>query len=311
MNQHTEFEDLLLLYAADADIRADADIADADIRGGGRLSTAERNAVEEHLRACDVCRADLHLWQAVANEIRAHNTEIRMPDHLADRALAQIHARPSLQTAFLRAWQLLKAQALLIQYEVWPASAVVMLIGVVVALLAEKVGVIRFLAPLVAAASLAVIYGPEHDPATELALTTPTSPWKILLARLTLVSSYNLLLTLLASLALLTLIPPAMFGTLILEWLGPLTFLSALALLLSLWMHTSNAVTIVCSLWFIQYLYSSQFLGMWNMPAGWQVGFSAYQQFWEMPGLLLLLSSLLFGAALVSVQWPVGRAIKP
>jgi hypothetical protein len=179
-----------------------------------------------------------------------------------------------------------------------------MAIGVVAALLVEKEGVIHFIAPMVAATSLAVIYGPEHDPAIELALSTPTSPWKILLARLTLVSGYNLLLTLMASLVLLVIVPLDLFGTLILAWLGPLTFLSALALLLSLWIGTSNAVTIVYGLWLAQYIQPAQTIGVWNLSPAWEAFFSAYQRFWQDPMLLLTFSLLLLGVALLSANRP-------
>ena len=112
----------------------------------------------------------------------------------------------------LRATSLLHAQAYLVRREMWPASAIIMAISTVVTYLFGKTEVIYFIAPLVAAASLAAIYGPEHDPASELTLATPTSPWKVLLARLTLVHAYNLLLALAASLFLLLLIPPELLG---------------------------------------------------------------------------------------------------
>jgi putative zinc finger protein len=284
MNDHQCFEDQLPFYAAH------------------QLPPAERDAVEQHLLNCPACRADLKLWQAVGDSIRAESSSVVLPLHLADRALEQIHARHPLQRAFVRAWQLLNAQAMLVQRELWPACAAVMAIGVTVALLAEKASVIQFLAPLIAAAGLATLYGPERDPATELALATPTSSWKILLARLTLVSGYNLLLAMAASVALLAIVPPDVLGSLIVGWLGPMAFLSALALLLSLWVDTNNAVTLVYGLWLGRYFLDATLFSSGQFPLAWLGLLSAYQQFWQSPALLLVLSLALLGAAMLSVH---------
>lgn len=282
MNEHQNFEDLLPLYAAN------------------QLSSAERETIDEHLSGCETCRADLELWLAVGDGIHAESASVVAPPDLADRALAKVHAKPPLQRAFVQAWQLLKAQSMLVQRELWPACAAIMAIGVAVALLAEKASVLHFLAPLVAAAGLATLYGPEHDPAAELTLATPTSPWKILLARLTLVSGYNLLLALAASVALLSIVPPNLMGSLIAGWLGPMAFLSALALLLSLWVGTANAVTLVYGLWLARYLFPAPFFNNPQMPSLWFDFLTAYRQFWGSPALLLTLSAALLGAAMLS-----------
>jgi hypothetical protein len=98
-------------------------------------------------------------------------------------------------------------------------------------------------------------------------------------------------------LALLLIIPPELLGTLILGWLGPMTFLSALALLLPLWIGTGNAIGIAYGLWLLQYIpYKS--LGTWMVSPDWSSMIYAYQQFWQSPLLLLALSVLLFGTAL-------------
>jgi hypothetical protein len=104
------------------------------------------------------------------------------------------------------------------------------------------------IAPLIAAGSLSLLFGPEHDPAHELTLSTPTSSWKLLLARLSIVSAYNLMLAIIAMLILMIAFPPGLLGTLALGMLAPMAFLSALALLLSIWIGTSNAIAISISL---------------------------------------------------------------
>lgn len=263
----------------------------------GQLSKSQRAEFEEHLVACPDCQADLQLWQLTGEEISASDAAVTAPAQLAERALDQIHRPASLWAGLRHAWQLLRIQSQIIQPEMWPASAVVMALGAIVAVISEHVEFVYFVAPLVAAASLSILFSPEYDPAMELTLSTPTSPWKVLLARLSIVSGYNLLLALGAALALLLIIPPELLGTLILGWLGPMTFLSALALLLSLWMGTGNAIGVSYGLWLLQYIpYKS--LGAWMAsPAGSSIIY-VYQQFWQSPMLLLSLSILLFGTAL-------------
>jgi hypothetical protein len=284
MSEHQYFEDLLPFYATN------------------QLSEAERAAVKTHLLMCEACRSDLDLWQTIGDTIRASSSAVVSPPYLVDRALAQVHTRLPLQRALVQAGQLLKAQARLVHRELWPACAAIMAIGVAVALLAEKASVIHFLAPLIGAAGLATLYGPDHDPATELALATPTSSWKILLARLALVSSYNLLLALAASFALLTFMPPDLLGALIVDWLGPMAFLSALALLLSLWIGTSNAMTLVYGLLLMRYLLPNPFFNDGHFPPLWFDFLAAYQQFWQSPALLLALAVALLGVATLSLN---------
>lgn len=285
---HENFETLLPLYAA------------------GQLSETERAEIEAHLPICADCQADLQLWQTVSGEIGRTNRALAAPPDLAERAIEKIHAPKRLTVAGLRAWQLLHAQAFLVQREMWPAAALVMLMGVGVALIAERASVLYFLAPLMAASTLAMLHGPENDPGLELSLATQTSPWKILLARLSLVSGYNLLLCLAASLIMLFIVPPGLLGTLILGWLGPLTFLSALALLLSIWLGTSQAITITYSLWLLQYI-PFKAMGLWFNSPGLDWTTLVYQQFWHSPLLLMPLSLLLVGLALWSANQPAVR----
>jgi hypothetical protein len=286
MNEHSTLADLLPLYVS------------------GALERSARPKVERHLAECAECRADLELWQALSNEIVQENRRLAAPPALVERALAHVHPQRKAALAFRDAAQLLRAQVPLVRQEIWPASLVVMVMGFGVALLSGHAEVVRVLSPLVAAASLAVIYGPEHDPAAEMALATTTSPRQILLARLTLVYGYNLLLALAASLGLLAMAPAEMLGELILGWLGPMTFLSALALVLSLWIGAANAVAIAYGAWLVHLtasgiLISSDALAsVQAMPL-----LAAYQQFWNSPLLLLALAAVL-------ASWTVWRAGK-
>ena len=271
-----------------------------------QLDKTERAVFEVHLAGCVDCQEDLQLWSVVSEEIIAADTAVSVPPHLAQAALEAIHRPSKLMLVFNRAIQLLWAQAFLVHREMFPASAAVMALGVIVALLSNHVEVLYFIAPMVAAASLSVLFGAEQDPAYELIVATPTSSWKILLARLSLVSAYNLLLVFTVAVILLFVVPPDVLGIIIFGWLAPMAFLSALALLLSLWLGTSNAIAITYILWVAQYMpYKS--IGAWMVSPAWSSAISAYQQFWHNPPILLLLSVPLLGITLWSTNRPSFR----
>ena len=271
----------------------------------GRLSSEETFELENHLPGCPTCRTELDFWRTLADEITASDTLVIAPVDLADRALMRIRAEgeSGFKGSFFRVFNLLRAQAYLIKREMWPTSAAVMALGVIVALLSNHVEAITFIAPMVAAVSLALLYGPEHDPAHELTMSTPTSSWKLLLARLSVVSAYNLLLALLSSLAMLLIVPPNLLGVITLGWLAPMAFLSALALLLSLWIGTSNAVALAYGLWILQFLQISKILENWGYSSNWDAFMNTYRSFWQSPDLLLALALVLLGAALFSTRY--------
>ncbi len=282
-------EEQLILYAAN------------------RLDERERSRFEEHLASCAECQADLPLWKAVANEIVASDTPEVAPSHLAERALEQIHRVSTPQSSLRRVLQLLRAQAFLVQHEMWPASAAVMALAVAVAVLSRHAEFIYFVTPLVSAASLSVLFGPEQDPAHELLLSTPTSSWKLLLARLGIVSAYNLVLAVAALCVLLLAFPPGLLGTLAIGLLAPLAFLSALALLLSLWIGTGQAIAVTYILWLVQYG-TYQLIGAWMTSPTWVVVIREYQAFWRSPALLLTVSVPLLLLALWSANRPAYRS---
>jgi hypothetical protein len=292
INTHSHFEELLPLYTA------------------GLLEGDEHLEVEEHLAGCPECQADLKLWQAVSNDILSSSRQQVAPPAVLKRAVEQIHAPGRFTHALRQAGQLLRVEAFLLRTEVmWPASAVVMLMGMIVALTFNNAGLLFFLAPLVAAATLAVLTGPEHDLALEVCLSTPTSQWKILLARLSVVSVYNILLALVATLLLLFIIPPTLLGAVILGWLGPLAFLSALALLLSIWLGSDSAIVLTYALWMLQYI-PFKAVGLWLDSSLWATVMTAYQQFWRSPLLLLALSLPLVGLSLWLTNRPNLRLIR-
>ncbi len=283
-NDHSKYAEWLPLYVS------------------GSLDEAERRAMASHLAQCTTCQSDLAVWQAVAQQVTAANSELAAPPMLAERALAQVTVRRV--NLFRRAYQLLRAQAPLVRGDMWLASAAVMAIGVIVATIVKDVDVLRMLAPMVAAASIAVIYGPENDPALELTLATPTSPWKILLARLTLVFGYNLILALAASCVMLTLLPADTVARLILDWLGPMTFLSAAALVLALWMGAGNAILVTYLAWLARFIPDQEIGLNYRFDISlWVRLLDGYRQFWSSPLLLVALAiALVLGAGWLATR---------
>lgn len=271
-----------------------------------QLDEAQCLDFEKHLADCTECQMDLQVWKAVVDEISASSAAEYPPVKLAERALEQIHQSAASTLVFRRVFQLLRSQVSLVQREMWPATASVMALGVIVAFVSRHAEFIYFVAPMIAAASLSVLFGPEYDPAHELVLSTPISSWKLLLARLSIVSAYNFVLTLMAMLVLMIAFSPALLTTLALGVLAPMAFLSLLALLLSIWIGTSNAIVVSYILWALQFV-AYQSIGEWIGSSAITSFLAAYRDFWHSPMLLLLLSVPLLLIALLSANRPVLR----
>lgn len=266
-----------------------------------QLDEKEKVDFEKHLADCDACQADLKLWNIVADEIIASDSRILAPAHLADASLELIHRPSKLLRVFQNTTQLLRSQLLLIHQELWFGSAVLMLIFLAMAILVNRADVMYFFVPIIAAGTVSLIYGHEHDPSLELTLSTPTSGWKILLARLTLVSGYNFLLAIGSGVILLFIVPPHLIFEMILGWAAPMLFLSALALLLSLWIGTGNALFISYSLWISQYI-PMKMMSLWfDTSTTW---LNAYTKFWQNPALMFALALVLMLCALWSTNQP-------
>jgi Putative zinc-finger len=285
MDDHSQYADWLPLYVS------------------GALDEAQHRTLENHLTQCSVCRSDVALWQQVAHQVADANRDLAAPPHLVERALAQARVRRA--NIFRRAYELVHAQVPLVRGEMWLASAVVMAIGVIVATIVHDAVVLQMLAPMVAAASIAVIYGAENDPALELTLATATSPWKILLARLALVFGFDLLLALAASGGMLMFLPANTVASLILGWLGPMTFLSAAALVLALWVGAGNAIAVSYVAWLMRFLPEQEIAANFRLGdiSLFTTALDSYRQFWSSPLVLALLSVALVAAA----GWLAGR----
>jgi hypothetical protein len=274
----------------------------------GTLGAEERHRVEAHLAGCAACREELAFWREVGGAVVAEDRALPTPSPAAlEGALARVQRRrPSPLAPFrgpsVRAWALLVAQVPLVRQELWLASALVMAVGYLAAVLqggSQSGTIVGALVPLVAAAGLAMIYGPENDPGLELALATPTSPRQVLLARVVLVFAYDLALGLAATAGLVAVVPAALLGQIVLEWLAPMAFLSALALVLSMVVGTGNAVTAAAALWLARALPSNLRL---SDPAATEAAvvaaLEAYARLWHNPALLFALAGVLVALAM-------------
>jgi hypothetical protein len=221
----------------------------------GAIEGLRKMRLEEHLTGCADCRRSLEDWRRVGAAVRqASPAIVQPPPALLQTVIDQV-ARPAAAHSLALSAQLLAAQAPVVRRQIWSASAVVMAIGFAMALLSGRdgAGSLAAIAPLIAAAGIAFIYGPGNDPPLEIMLAAPTSPRVILLARLVLVFGYDLLLALAASIGLaLVGRGTGGFEAVILLWIGPMLLLSALSLAVAVRFGSAAGVGLAIGLWALQ-----------------------------------------------------------
>jgi len=265
MNEHKQIIESIPFYAA------------------GTLPEEERERIAQHLEQCADCRAELELWKSVSEEIHVSNEALQVP------ALRPIPVKKPSRHLW-KAWYILRSQVPLIRAEIWLSSALVTLLGIIVALFLENVNTIYVLAPFISAAGVAYIYGLKNDPALELTLATPVSAQQILLARLALVFGYNILLILASSMFFLLVNGQiAQFSwAVLLDWMAPMAFLSSLALFCSLLWGSINGMVIAYALWIIKGILTKiEFTGQY--AAGFKT-LATFLNKLETPSYLLLIS---------------------
>ena len=268
------------------------------------LEAREETRVDGHLRNCPACRSELASWEEIRGAVGSSQeaTPAPSPAVLAG-ALAKIKdkeaAHPPPGSRLSLAWQLLLGQLPLVRREIWAASAVTVGLGCLVALLMASPSAagapLAVLAPMVAAIGVSLVYGPENDASLEVALSTPTPPRLVLLARLVLVYGYDLGLVLAAS----GVVASARGGTglwpLVSLWIGPMFFLSSLALLLSLFLGPTPAIMAAMTLWATKLLVTNDGARTFLAP-GWA---DRLELFWLANAVLLPLAATLFIAAVL------------
>jgi hypothetical protein len=164
------------------------------------------------------------------------------------------------------------AQVPVVRRQIWAATALVAGIGcLVVAVTGAGAGtVLALTAPVTAALGLAIIYGPDSDPCAEISLSCPVSPRTVLLARLVVVTAYDLTVGLAATLLLAGTGSGGGLWSLVTMWLGPLLAMSALSVLLSVvFQPWAGVVTALC-LWTLRVVtVSSAHLAVLATATGW------------------------------------------
>jgi hypothetical protein len=171
--------------------------------------------------------------------------------------IRSLQATPSPRKPKINVWALLSSQARIVQQEIWLASVLVMSIGLWMAVgdstSAPDGWLLALSAPVVTAIGIAFIYSSSADPALEIELAMPISSRLLLLARLMLVFSFDLALTLLASVILTMVQPHLSLWALIELWLAPLVCLTSLAFLLAAFFVDPLISTVVSlMLWALQ-----------------------------------------------------------
>lgn len=276
----------------------------------GTLPPAEATRTRAHVAACAVCAAELADWRAIAVVARGEVAGAATAPAVLPRVWAVLDGAaasagrngvdlPGPHGRLL--WDLLRGQVPLVRRGLWAASALTMALGCLVALTAREGSgagvVLALVAPIVAAIGVAFVYGPENDPSLEVALGTPTSPRLVLLARLTLVYGYDVLLALGATLALVVVRGDAALWSLVSLWLGPMLFLSGLSLVVSLAVGPATAMLAAMAGW------TTRVVVEWSPPRGVvdEIGAGVLGAFWEMEPALAAAGVALIAVAVLRV----------
>ncbi len=177
-------------------------------------------------------------WKAPAADTKLTIRLLEVLEHEMPAVEANI---PLLSKHWYEWWPLLimRSQFRVVRREIWAASALIMLLGTLVTLATYNTALgsatpIAILAPLVAAFGVALLYDSDVEHMLELEDSTPASTRLLLLARLTLVFGFDLLLSLIASIVLVLAHADVSLWPLVMSWLAPMTFLSGLAFTLSI-----------------------------------------------------------------------------
>lgn len=154
---------------------------------------------------------------------------------------------------------ILRSQVRIVSKTIWAGSALVMLLGVVVTLpqatLSAAALPFTMIAPLVTACGVALLYDDMLPGIHELEDSTRASLPGLILARLVLLFSFDLLLALAGSVILALVNTEISLLPLILSWLAPVTFLAALAFFLSVFLLDAlAAAAFSLTLWIVYLL---------------------------------------------------------
>ncbi len=284
------------------------------------LDPIDNARVQSHLLTCAACRDELALWQEIA-ELATRFALVTEPTTvpslaLLDRIWAEVEAPARQKSSVLHAlsrklvlmWQLVRVQAQLLPRGGWIALPIGIVLGFLL-LLVSNGGrylptMLGFVAPLVTAAAVGFIYGPENDPGLEVTLATPTSPRLVLLSRLLLVFGYNFSLALVVTL-IIALLQGGNLALTVSLWMGPMLLLTGFSLLLSLTVSTMSGVGSAVSLWaihFIPYLFPLE-------GGPFQTAIMHFNAFWQTNPTTIVCATILFILAVYCVPRQVYRYV--
>jgi hypothetical protein len=276
----------------------------------GRLDQASAGRVQEHLLQCETCQLELSSWEAIRDASQFAMASAPLPSsQILDQVWAKIDA-PATQKASTRRWSpgymllhlwlVFKKQIGIIHKSIWIVSAMVMVFGCILVLVATSGDhshirdarlLLALFASVIGASGVAFIYGAENDVGFELTLSTPTSIRIVMICRMVLVVGYDLLLSALAS-TILALSYGGGPWEIIQLWLGPMLLLASISLVLSLMVGS------VIALLFSLILEATQALPTY-MEKG-LIGLQlAHPELWQTNPTILLLAVLFFVFAII------------
>lgn len=200
---------------------------------------------------------------------------------------------------------LIRSQVRVVRREIWAATLLIITLGTFVTLLTENSAksdgsLLAVVSPLVAALGIAFLYDEDGERIVELENSTTTSIRLLLLARLTLIFGFNLLLGLIGSVVLAIFRADVLLVPLVMSWLAPMTFLCALAFLCSTLTHDALLGSLVGFLLWGTHIFLRMFPGrsfivsLLSLP-----GFSAPENRLVLIGsaVLLVIVALWWGGA--------------
>ena len=206
---------------------------------------ATEAAVDRHVRDCAHCERQAAAWATLRSSLAAWETRLPEPRPLAPVAGAARGSVPRQAAAVVL------AQVSVVRRQVWAATAVVVGIGcLLLAVSGTAAGpLFALIAPVGAACGMAMIYGRDADPAYEISQACPVSMRTVLVARLVVVTGYDLAVGFLGTVFVVTLGDAGGLWSLMLAWLGPLLLLSAISVLLSVLYRPWLGIGVALLLW--------------------------------------------------------------
>jgi len=276
----------------------------------GRLDQASAGRVQEHLLQCETCQFELSTWEAIRDASQFVMASAPLPSsQILDQVWAKIDA-PATQEVVTRRWSpgymllhlwlVFKKQIGIIHKSIWIVSAMVMVFGCILVLVATSGDhshirdaqlLLALFASVIGASGAAFIYGAENDVCFELTLLIPTSIRIVMICRMVLVVGYNLLLSALAS-TILALSYGGGPWEIIQLWLGPMLLLASISLAISLMVGS------VIALLFSLILEATQALPTY-MEKG-LIGLQlAHPELWQTNPTILLLAVFFFVFAIL------------